>query len=667
MPRLLVGLCLMLGCGGHEAKPPVPERPVARVHVPAKPRVVPGVTTAPHGSFIRELAVTDAGDAAVSVDEDDAVRLWPSLDGKHEPVVLSASSVARVAIATVKGGVAVAVLDRAGGITIWQRDREGRPFGVASVAPEPGFDELRAFGEGFLAIGRDQRIARIDGGGQVTGYLGAPEGEELGNLVVRGSQALATIGSHDRVETLRRISLDPKLAWGAPLRLPEPVESVAISPNGKHLAAITAKDRKALLIDVGDKLTVHARGVVPPEKLDPFDAPRPGETGFARLGFLDEDTVVAMPANVVLSWRDGDPWSHPGSIGTKLGGVVANNRAVSADGGSLVIATPAWTRYLGYKSRGADSPLASMPTRLEFLSDSSLVQLDDQLQTIRTFPLDNLFQNFAVPLDDKHVIYGVNVDGHYRFHLRDLEMAKDSAADLGTFVANAYPYYNASSHVIAIKDVQVTYRYRVDLATLTVKPLSSLATPFVGTLSLLDPKAAHDAIAVVVEPDESRTGVSITTFYDDKPDGTLVRPRESVHAAGELIGVDRSGAAHILEGNEWVTRYRAGKAAGSYRLDRQLGRRVRELGPNGEVIAYDLQSLYVFDPTGHERWHVAAWKIDQVEMSADGLTLVANTDGGMVAYDAKTGEPIARACGWDFGLYDDALPPPEGAPSVCAD
>lgn len=50
-----------------------------------------GPITGMHGAAIARIAVTDAGDAAVTADTTGAIRLWPALDGTREPVVVSGS------------------------------------------------------------------------------------------------------------------------------------------------------------------------------------------------------------------------------------------------------------------------------------------------------------------------------------------------------------------------------------------------------------------------------------------------------------------------------------------------------------------------------------------------------------------------------------------------
>src|SRR5689334_592307 len=53
----------------------------------------------PHGSQIIEVAVTDAGDAAITFDQTLGVRLWPALDGSRPPIPLTIEAPRHVSIA----------------------------------------------------------------------------------------------------------------------------------------------------------------------------------------------------------------------------------------------------------------------------------------------------------------------------------------------------------------------------------------------------------------------------------------------------------------------------------------------------------------------------------------------------------------------------------------
>src|SRR5439155_1745271 len=84
---------VLVGCHGRD----VPTGSAPRDAAPDVPRVI----TAPHSGTIRLLAVTDAGDAALTADTFEELRLWPRLDGTREPV-------------GVRGNFALAAIDEHG-------------------------------------------------------------------------------------------------------------------------------------------------------------------------------------------------------------------------------------------------------------------------------------------------------------------------------------------------------------------------------------------------------------------------------------------------------------------------------------------------------------------------------------------------------------------------
>ena len=86
----------------------------APVLIAAAPAASSSVRGAPHAGSIREVSVTDEGDAALSIDDAGTVRLWPSLDGTREPIPVAATAVARAAIVHDGDGWLVGLLDDAG-------------------------------------------------------------------------------------------------------------------------------------------------------------------------------------------------------------------------------------------------------------------------------------------------------------------------------------------------------------------------------------------------------------------------------------------------------------------------------------------------------------------------------------------------------------------------
>lgn len=619
---------------------------------------------APHGSIIEQVAVTDQGDAALTADSDGAVRLWPSFDGKHEPVVIAATPVSQLAIARLGDGFLIALLDRAGGIVLRRHRRDGMPIDQVALPPEPGFDQVGLVGTTVLALGRDQRITRYDATGRETGSIAAPPAEEILELAVRGERAVAAIARRGQThaDTVRAIAASGPLAWGAPVQLPEPVTSISISPNGKRLAGVGVKTTFALLVELGPKLVVKSRGKINARTGDPFDAPRPTDDE-PRTGFLDDDRVVVMPAGTIASF------ANPGQLDTlplSTRGVAGNGIVVSGDGSSLVLMLRApQAQYLGYRSTGAHNQIAPAGPDIGFLSGDHAIQLDARLRLVRSKRLANVFQDQLLPIDERRAVYGVKHEAGYRFELIDLETGAIAKRGLGKFLNNAYPSYEPGSRILAIKDETVTYRYAIDPATLGVMPLRSLKTPTWGIFTPLDPATADRAIAVAIEPSGKSERWTIATYYDDGKAGDPIVPRTKVDVDGEPLGTDRSGFTYVYNRREGMKRYRHGKDAGSFELP-VAETPTLELDPSGAIIARSARKLVVFAPGGIERWRLDL-RVEQAELTRDGQTLVVDTLGGLIAFDAYTGAMVGKACAWDFGIYDEPLTRPGGAPSVCAE
>ena len=655
-----LAFAVVVACGGPDATVPAKTTQRAPGSTAAS-----GVVHAPHGSVIEQVAVTDQGDAALTADADGALRLWPSFDGKHEPVVIVASAASQLALARQGDGFLIALLDRAGGIVLRRHRGDGALIDQVALPPEPGFDEVRLVGTTLLALGRDQRITRYDASGQATGSLAAPPAEEIFAIAVRGDHAVAALArrGESHPDTVRTIATSGALAWGAPMRLPEPVSSISISPNGKRLAGVGAETTFVLLAELTPKLVVKSRGTINARTGDPFDAPREADD-IPRTGFLDDDRVAVMPAGTIASFTNPKELQ---ALPLNTIGVTGNGVVASSDGGSLALMMRApQAQYLGYRHYGVQNEIAPAGKDVAFVSDQHVIQLDARLRRVRTTRMANMFQNHLIPIDERRAVYAVKHDAGYRFELIDLDTGATAKRGLGTFLNNAYPSYEASSRVVAIKDAVLTYRYAIDPATLGVTPLRSLKTPTWGVFTLLDPAQAGRAVAVTVEPSRTSERWTIATYYDDGKPTEAIDPRTKVEVSGQPLGTDRSGMTYIYDGRQHVTRYQHGKAAGTFDLPISSETPHVEVDPSGVMVARGIRKVIVFAPGGIERWQ-ADLRVEQTELTRDGQTLVVDTLGGLIAFDAHTGAQVAKACAWGFGLSDDPPAEPGAAPSVCAE
>jgi len=676
VPRVAVLVVLAAACGAPPDRTPAATTKAGSAGSAGsgatKPPVgaTPPVQVAPHGSVIEQLAIADSGDAAISFDQDGALRLWPSFDGKHEPVVVHAAPAIEVAITRIRDGLLVALLDRAGGLVLLRHAADGKLRDQVALPPEPGFEQVRLVGGSVLALGRDQRVTRFDERGRVTGSIGAPAEQEIESLAVRGDHAVAAIvpRGHKHIDTIRSITLQPALAWGKPIRLPEPLSSLSIAPNGQRLAGVSARDGSILLLDLASKPKVRSLGLIAVGRADPFESPRAPDAG--RTGFLDDDRVVATPADIVVTWAEAlaNPRKSGGTaLQIAANGQVANGVVVSVEGGSLVITRDGRAQYLGYRHRGAASQITPAGKDVMFATGKHLMQLDARLRRVRTVELPDLFQNYVVPIDERHIVYAVEHEGGYRFELYDLETRTRAKRGLGKFNNNAFPYYDPSSRVLAIKDETVTYRYAIDPATMTITPLRSLKTPTFGSFAVVDPKLAGGVIAVAIEVSRERESSTLLAYYDDGGKAEPIVARKRLEVSGDVLGTDRAGITFMVEKDQTVKRYQHAQAISGFPITTRPMIPTLELGGEKMIFAVGPRHLVALDIKGAERWRSEIWHIEQVELTSDGKTLIVETWGGTLALDAATGERVARACAWDFGLHPLPVAPPGGAPSVCAE
>ena len=94
-----------------------------------------------------------------------------------------------------------------------------------------------------------------------------------------------------------------------------------------------------------------------------------------------------------------------------------------------------------------------------------------------------------------------------------------------------------------------------------------------------------------------------------------------------------------------------------------------ELDPSGTILAFSGDLLQVFERDGSARFQIrtGTTNIEQVMLSTGGATLVVATRAAILAFDATTGQRVARACAWAFGLHDQPVQEPADGPCDCVD
>jgi hypothetical protein len=643
MSRSLAALLLVVACSPDRVRPAAP-----RIPPPAVPAGTPraAAPTAPHGSDIVALAVTETGDAAVSCDAHDSCRLWPSLDGTQEPIVIADVPSGELAIVRDPVGFVVAVLDGAGGLAVLRYSADGRALGRAAILPDPGLVDVQLLGDTVIALASDQRVMLYRSTGELRGAIAAPADERISSLTVRKGRVTAALIRHgeSRIDRIRALDVE-RLAWRPAIALPVALESLAVSPNGERLAGVG--EGYAVMIALSPEPVLHQRA---PLRRDRVSEP-------VSVQFLDDGHVLTLPFAAVLAWHrpDPDPWAHDPSLEVAQLPAVADGLVVSANGGSLVLASFQKTRYLGYRYTTPATPIEAAGARITFLAELDLLQLDARLRPLRVIELAGMLGTQVITIDDRRVVYAERMKRGFRYQLVDLVTKERAERDLGDFVVATTPHYEPATRVFAVREPQITHRYQLDPEKLAFTQLRSIATTPLGDLRLLDPRIAGGAIAVTTEP-APRGGRTIEVHYEDAPP-------TRVAAAGLPIGTDRAGVTHMIDVSGWVIRYQHGKSLGGFQVARPKDAISIELLESGAIVAHTDRTLVMLGSDGRERWQTPLWSIQRTALTDK--TLVAATRGGMIAFDAATGERLASACGWRFGLHESPLQAPGNAPSVC--
>ncbi len=636
LARIAAALVMLgIGCGGERTRT-VPADDAPRIADP-EPAAQPEeeVHAAPHGASIRLVALTDAGDAALTADVLGLIRLWPALDGSREPIVVRAGPVRQLALGRDGGELVAALLDPAGGVELLRFGPGGGVIGRARVLHEPGYQELAWSGGVLLARGSDHAIAAIDARGAVRGRLVAEPGERIAAVLARGRAAIAAIEDRERgvVRAVRRIELAGGVRWGATLALPGSLgATLAISPSGRHLAGADAKTGELALLELAP-------------------APRIVRTaGGAGLpaGFLDDETLASRSGTLLSTAPGPDPGR---TLRTGHGMVgIGDGVAVNGHGASLVVAGVGEAWFLGYRHPPAGL-LRRTGAAIRFSSGSRTLWLDDRLQIVRQAPRSPMLVRELVVDDvrsiERHVVEQRGADQRERTTLVDHATGRrlPLAPDPGDAVA-----YEPRTHTLATVVRGEVRRWRLDVATGAVEPAGrALRARREATIELIDPAEADGVVAVAYE--DTFDFLHVEAFVEPARGTGALAPAARITLADEgVIGSDRRGSLWTVRrsGPKRITRLRAGRVVARFPVPEAL--RGGAIDPAGErLVMFGEREVVAFDAGGQEQWRSWTSGPRAGVFSAGGDRLFVSTMGGVIVLDAATGRELAASCGWEFG------------------
>lgn len=627
------------------------------------------------------IAATSDGRAAVTADSTGGMRLWPTLDGTREPIVVHGPMPAELAIAREGQGFVVAVTDAADHVVLLRLDNKGNMRGRQALGAAA---QIEMIGDGVLALRAEQVIDHIAFDGTLRGQLPAEPGTRVESIVVNGAHAIAIV-SGEKARHAQRIELTPALAWGETSKKLDIREDVPVvlAADGASLIAET-NARKIVQFDFA---TGKSKAACPPSVMI-------GRRGFDdELGGFGGGNIDNAPIGIVgnrvacfvdstFSWFDVAQESHQtANIGSSVSAatmVAAGDRLIVANDHQLVIATPDKTDFLGYGFRDL-THVRAVPTGLMIgKGDQEPVLLDDNFHERTRFALPKLRVDWTdvVPIDDRYVIVSSTRPGSgdlwgsaYQIAVYDsvkqvMHQVMPNRARGGELV------FEAATSLLVGTEGNKTTLLRLDTKAHSLGGEVVLELDKVPKqVALLDPKLSGGVIALAIRVDGSGGAMVVSEFHGaDLPrvreDGQplSMRPRATYRVNGELRAVDRAGRLYMHDTGDNVDVYVHGELVAN--LAGAKGGNLRASPDGRHVIAVENNKLALYTSAGEKRWETAAWGSSDVDWTSQG-TLFARFPHALARVDLETGSLVERQCGWAFGISTTPRDGSSNAPSVC--
>lgn len=571
--------------------------------------------------MIHLLAATEDGTAAVSVDMEHGARLWPTLDGTREPVVIALDNPVALAIARDADGFAIAELDEAGTARLLAVGPEGRVRKTTELAANARAIALTP--RAAIVLGDDRVVELIDRDG-TRHRLAPPPGVAVEDIAYRSGAALAIVSGH------RAQWIDLATSrWGAPIAraLPDGAEA-ELSADRQHL--LLHRERSTWLVDLA--------GTAKPKEITGNCVSVDGATELCSENGVDAWLMGPEPLGV-----------HVNVVGAIAAG---GGHGIAATGGSLAIMDREHTKYLGYGV--ADfAHVRSAPFGL-VVGDGQhrALAMDAQLNIVGTTSFADKETVHDLAFVDPHhavaTIWGETI-GEPLVVLTDGARGAQLASD-----AIGALHFEPATGLLAFATT-----HGVQLAQWTgtgfAPPRPVADAPLDSDIALLDPARAHGAVLAI---GVRRDGFTQLRFYT-ADDLARQAPGKRWRVPGTVRGVDRTGRVYVASSTNLIVAWEDGQPAVS------MPPGVVVPSPDGATIAIAGEhALSLIERGGAVRWTVAAVDLGEVRWLADGQ-LIARFPGSLAGYDLATGAMAHRRCGWEFGMHDARIEGAISAPTAC--
>jgi hypothetical protein len=574
----------------------------------------PGVITAGHDAPIATLAATDDGKVVVSLDRRGGMRLWPSLDGAHAPVIVRGEAVAeQVAIARDGDQLVIAAAGPLGQLELIRTSALGEPVAHQWIDLARSVVALDAAPGRFVGLLDDQAIVAINLRGERIERLAPRAGERVVAMASRRGAVLAFVNVEGSLRA-RWIEAGDTLAWGgesAALRI-DP-EHAVLAPDHRRVAALTRDHNAIVIVELASGRTLERPVVM--DFVDPARQP---------LGFLDDHTLEVQTGQGTLGWwRRGELTPAEGFV---IGAAVATDRyLITASASSLALDTPSGKQRLGFRVVNLTSaqPRGNGWT----VSDGAIaLGLDDQLRARRRYPPRDGGPDYGrslITLDGRRAVMGT-LGGMYLFDLEHPGDGKLLSSMAGTIS------YEPTTHLLAIFGDAGLWLGHYNPRTHDIDAQLDLLGE-ARSIVLLDPELNHGNVALMlVQHDQT---AAITEIR--KVEFGAARPLREGRTSQRTLSEDPWGMHGDLVTQLGIS------ATGRHHAS-----------PDGALVAVaDGDRITLRDRQGAVRWSVALPGVVDVGWSALGELIAFGS--GMARVDVGTGALLERRCGWDFGLWPD--------------
>jgi hypothetical protein len=631
-----------------------------------------------HAAAIVALAVTADGTAVASADRLGGIRLWTTLDGSREPVVIAGTAPRALTIERDGDGFALGTLDAAGGVHVIRTSAVGAVRARVTVGERPAL-EIASTREGLLILRADQTVELVDAAGAVRARLAPDPGTHIDSILVRGGRALA-LTQEDKQLRGRWIVLDHGARWGATTpKFRVKVAHAVLSPDGDRLAVSRPHNLHPVLIDLATGAALptplcvsrawpHENG----EDVDESELLR-GDNAPMPLGFLTGDVVACAVASSLQWWNtSGAPEPMSASsfpiVGTPL--VTTDRTLLAGLGPSLVIGSPSATKFLGYGVHDVSHVRVADGGLVVTGGDQQSLVLDADLRERARIELGRVRVDWTdiVLLDDRYAITASQLrtpktrDSVQIAVVDGLTRAQHQV--LPYDVRSTELSYEPTTRLLAASIAAGALLLRYDPATHTFgNPIRLARDVPPSKLVVLDPRLAGGVAALVL--DMSDGGLFVGELHqDDLTPGAAVRPRATYRVPGVLQAFDRAGRLYLHDAADGDDVLVWTRGVATARLPGVATMTLRPNADGSQIAAFEGPRLVLLGGTGAIRWDTMQWNSVDITWMAP-RELAVQFASAVATLDLETGAIARRRCGLAFGLSDQGLEVGRGSPSIC--